>query len=276
MPWSARSEFYLCLAHAFTAPTDDQAFSAFVSHLADDLDDLASRLSYPVVGSLLEFRCAVNSVPSRLALLQSYASLFLTPPAPVPLNTAIYLDGSILGPSELDLDRWYAAHGLGKSEDFHDLCDHVVTQLEFTAFLFAQAAQRRDGGDALEAHAYATEARRFLAAFPHRWARPLVAALTRAGADRGAGAIYLHLADVLRESVACEVAMDPTRSPDEAVTALPAASARGIGEPSAADLAAIARKLANSGLSFEHVRARPEWRQDLFDGMSAHDAPRTT
>lgn len=194
--WAARAEFYLCLARAFAPPTEPDAYDGLRRYLADDLAELARRAGYAIERDLAAFRDAVAAAGDHLSLLQVYSGLFVTPPAPVAINTGLYLDGAILGPSERELSRWYAGHGLGRPDTFHDLADHVSVQLEFVAHLFGRAELERAERRTHPAAALATEAGDFLATFPGRWLGPFTADLADRAAAGKAGP-YLALAQIL-------------------------------------------------------------------------------
>lgn len=261
---AARAAFFLTVARAFQPPRAPSFGRAFLTELHGDLAEMTAGLGYGVAAELHAFAEAVAEIADAEALLKIYAALFLVPPMPAPLNAGVYLDGSVLGASELAMRRWYAEQGLACSPDLHDLADHVSVQLEFVSVLFQRAAERMQTGEAIEALALATEARRFLAAFPHRWLPAFRAALRQACAARSLPPVHARLADILGAAIEAEVALGPSRSAEEAVTALPSGSARGLGAPTAEDLAEIAVRLEDHGLGFDHVRARPEWREEIY------------
>jgi TorA maturation chaperone TorD len=269
---SARAAFFLTVARAFQPPREATFGRAFLTELHGDLADMTDALGYRAAAELRAFADAAAEAADAEELLRIYAALFLVPPVPAPLNAGVYLDGAVLGPSELAMRRWYAEQGLVRSPDLHDLADHVSVQIEFVSVLFQRAAERMRAGEAMEALALATEARRFLAAFPHRWLPGFRAALRRACAERNLPAVHAWLADILSAAVAAELALDPSRSAEEAVAALPSGSARGFGAPSAEDLAEIAVRLEDHGLAFDHVRARPEWRGEVYLARRATEA----
>ncbi|MEX0695999.1 MAG: molecular chaperone TorD family protein [Dongiaceae bacterium] len=268
--YTARGEFFLCIARALAVPDPDGAYNAFTRYLADDLAELGRELGYRIDDEIAALRASLNGMPDGLALLQLYAGLFLTPPVPVHLNAVVYLDDAVLGGSEFAMQQLYARHGLARRDDFRDLPGHVTAQLEFVSELFGRAAERMRAAAAMDALAHAAEARRFLAAFPHRWLPPMQAALARACRDRSLATPYLHLINVLRNAIEAEIAQDARHSADDVVASYPVGSTRGIGEPSAEDLAEIAVRLEAHGLSFDHVRARPEWSDEVFTRYCAN------
>ncbi|MBI3575215.1 MAG: molecular chaperone TorD family protein [Gammaproteobacteria bacterium] len=246
-----RAEFYLCLARAFLPPRTDDDHRALAVYLADDLADLAGEIGYPISEPLAQLRAAFGALPEPLALLQLYSKLFLTPPAPVALNTGRYLDGAVMGGSVQAVADWYRRHGLERTESFHDLPDHVTLQLEFVARLFAGAAVAHRAGDDPEARRLEAEARAFFGAFAARWLPGFCAALERTHAKHRLPAPYLHLAHILCAAVECDTAVGAPRvvAAPATLTVTPIAA----NGPTPAQLQEIARALAAHGQSVEHL-----------------------
>jgi len=146
--------------------------------------------------------------------------------------------------------------------------------LGFVGELFRRASDALEADDPMEALAQAAEARRFLAAYPRRWLPSLRTACATASRERGYPGAYVELLDVLAAAIDIEVVRDVARTATLAVdNAYPLGSSRGVGEPNAEDLAEIAFRLRASGLTFDHVRARPQWRDDVFERRLTDDGP---
>ena len=77
--------------------------------------------------------------------------------------------------------------------------------------------------------------------------------------------VYVALAQALEAALAAEIVQDPSTTAEAAVSTLPSGSNRGFGEPTAEDLAEIAVRLEAHGLAFDHVRARPEWDEAIYE-----------
>jgi TorA maturation chaperone TorD len=190
-----RADFYLCLARAFLPPREAAMFEAMSRWLAGDLEALARGVAYPVEADIAAYAEAIAGVPDGEALLQAYSGLFLVPPAPAPLNAALYLDGSVNGPAASAIERAYRDAGVERDARFGDLADHVACQLEFVALLIAREA-------AGEPPAREVSAAWFLDGFVSGWAPGLRAAIDAAVPGIPGAAVYAALARLLERAVA--------------------------------------------------------------------------
>ncbi|MCX8018122.1 MAG: molecular chaperone TorD family protein [Rhodocyclaceae bacterium] len=254
-PDSLRADLYLSLARAFLIPDDPAFFVALRDDLPLDLADLADSLGYEVAPEIEALRCRMAGIADQEALLQLYSRLFLQPPRAVHLNTGVYLDGALNGPSVLEMESWYAACGLARADDFHDLADHLAVQLECVGWLYTHAL----GGEALP---YGPG--QFLGRFVTRWAGALCADLETAERQLDLPPTpYLPLARLLCraafQDAQAQPILDPARTRREKalVTARRKQAEKGIGE---ADLAAIRHKLAERGLATDHLAIDPQQR----------------
>ncbi|MCC5858339.1 MAG: molecular chaperone TorD family protein [Ectothiorhodospiraceae bacterium] len=165
----ARAELYLCLGQALMPPVQPGTRQAMVRDLVADLEDL---LPGHQAGEKL--REALEAVADDTALLRAYSHLFLVPPYPAPLNAGLYIDNTIMGPSVLEMERYYQRHGLARDMSFRDTPDHLALQLQFLALLLGSAAQ---AGPSVEARHALEEARdflnRFLRPWPNAWVKKL-------------------------------------------------------------------------------------------------------
>ncbi|MCX7630532.1 MAG: molecular chaperone TorD family protein [Geminicoccaceae bacterium] len=269
-----RADLWLALARAFSPPDGPGFAAAFARDLAADLAAIAAELGLEAAACLHRFARAAGALAEPLELERLYAALFLVPPAPVPANTAIYLDGALLGPSELAMARAYERLGYVRHPAFGDLCDHPTPQLEFVARLYGRAADALARGEERTASALAGEARHFLAMFPSRWITPFVKALERACAEPGRNTCYLWLARFLWLALEHELAHRASfeQIPEQAPSV---GTSRGSGGPTAEDLAEIAARLEAAGLSFDHLRALPAWREDVYRAGAPARSPTT-
>ena len=191
---ASRAEFYLCLAHAFLPPREPGSFDALSRLLGEDLAELGAALGYPIEAEIAAYREAINNVSDHETLLQLYSALFLVPPAPAPLNAAIYLDGSVNGVAAAAIERAYRDSGVSGREGFGDLPDHVGCQLEFVALLLAREA-------AGQPPARGVSADWFLDGFVRGWAPALRATLEQAETHSAFPRPYSVLARILERAV---------------------------------------------------------------------------
>jgi TorA maturation chaperone TorD len=145
------ADLWTTLGRAFLPPLEASHWRAMHADLPLDLEDWSHELGLagaPHADGLLE---AMRAYPEHEGLLVHYSSLFYAPPVRVRLNLGPYLDGSLNGPAMDGLDRWHAAYGLDRSEQFHDLTDHLAAMLEFLG-LIARLEENRLAAEF--AHAY--------------------------------------------------------------------------------------------------------------------------
>jgi TorA maturation chaperone TorD len=264
----SRRDFWLCLARAFGQPQGDEFHHAFSASLADDLEAISEEIGLMAGEDIAALRRDAAAIGAPIELLRLYSKLFLTPPAPVMLNTGFYMEGGKTGQIEQELRAFIARHGLQKSENLRDFHDTVPLQLEMLAFLHARAGDHAMAGKDIEARAYLTEADAFIARYPARWITPFLRDLEKACSEHGLNRSYEHLGRILW--LAVEQARGGAKL--EALPAgagLPPGSARGIGKPSAEDLAEIAYRLEQAGLTWDHVAANEGWDDAIFAARRA-------
>jgi putative dimethyl sulfoxide reductase chaperone len=241
-----RAEFYLCLARSYLPPEDADTVAAMREHLAEDLEALCDTLAYQGGDALAQLRSAMAAYrrPDDLATL--YSRLFVAPPRLAYLNSGVYLDGGLIGPSVQAMKNCYRMCGVERTERFPNGSDHVSVQLEFLAYLYA-------------ARPDAVRPEHFLHSFPRNWLPGFIAHL-QAASDEGAANPYLALARLLESAVKCDASALPRDPRDERhERALKRArhnrAASGITPD---DLRIIEARLKAKGLSTEHLSIPPE------------------
>lgn len=269
---SDRADFYLCIARAFLTPTDETSFDGMRELLPADLEELDQVLGYGIVEPLAAYRSEMSRVDSANALLRTYSSLFLAPPAPAHINTGVYLDGTIGGGSVAEMEQAYRACGVERAEDFRDLSDHLGVQLEFVAYLYAREAAGEATG---QETGLPLKGGHFLHAFVDRWLPGFMADLEKAAAERELAANpYLPLARILARAVARDAAPHPDAKPRSRVErALDKARAAHAGrEINEADLRKIEAILKEKGLATDHL-AIPVGERDAAQGWQSKVPP---
>lgn len=115
--------------------------------------------------------------PSRevafLELQKEYTRLFITayPRAIAPPYSSVYLGKkrTVWGESTSTVAKLYEAAGLGMSEAFHDIPDHVAAELEFASYLIVEQ-QRQWESDPDNARKLLDIERKFLTEHLSKWA----------------------------------------------------------------------------------------------------------
>lgn len=266
----SRRDFWLCLARAFAPPaTGPDYLRAFQSDLPDDLAAIADEIGLHLGQEIDRFRAAVATIAEPLDLQRLYASLFLTPPTPVMVNTCFYIDGGLQGTSEQALEKTYARHGFERHGHFRDLSDTVAVQAEFLALIYERAGDKARAGEDIDAHAYQAEAESFLGDYPCRWITPFLRDLENVSRDHGVNPAYACLARIIWLAVDGAMQAPSAAEIKQGMALLPAGSARGIGALTAVDLAEIAYRLDRDGLSWDHVAANVGWDNEVFAARRA-------
>lgn len=263
--YAAKRDFWLCLARAFAPPAAETYRDSFCKDLPEDLFAITTEIGAKVDGDIEAFAKEAAKLPDSLEIQRLYAALFVTPPTPAFMNTAIYLDGAFLGGSEFDIQQWYARHGFERHEGFRDLNDHAAVQMEFLGQLFDRASTFARSSDDIAALALATEAGRFIHTYVRQWIGPFLHSIQEACRERDLNAAFVHLARIVWSMVDYEIEHGTARFEVEAERPLPNGSSRGIGDVTAEDLAEIALRLQSAGLSFDHIREQEAWSETVFN-----------
>lgn len=255
---TARAEFYLCLARAFLVPLRTESFNGMRDALGDDLAELSSALGYAGAGAIAAYRDAIIATPDHATLLQHYSALFVSVPRTLQINAGAYLDGAINGGSVAAMESAYRSCGVERGAHFHDLSDHVSVQLEFIALLYLRSAQALDDG----ADMPPVRPEHFLHEFVARWLPRFIRDLESADVSPNP---WLPLAQLLAVAVAYDAHAEPLPVAEQrARRAIGKArhdrAVRGITE---ADMAFIAQKLRENGLSTDHLSIPPEMRDEV-------------
>lgn len=141
-PWA---ETLLCLGQAFLPPRDQSFQRAVIHDLPRDLMDLNDTLGFTSHQALVDWSADLERwTDDEQALLRCYSRLFLSPPTPASLNAGRHLDGQLMGPSAVEMEQVYRDHILARDPGLHQLPDHLALQLQFVAFLLAEASAAAD------------------------------------------------------------------------------------------------------------------------------------
>ncbi len=251
---ASRAEFHLSLARALLPAGDARTHAALTTLLSDDLQTLADELDYTL--DLRDLRHALATASDQDRLLRAYSALFLTPPTPVHINTGIYLDGAVAGATVQALETLQQRHGLGRSEQFHDLSDHASAQLELFAYLLASAAGESESGNHPQAQILIDDANTLRDRYLRRWAPALEADLRKTITRCPDGRPYLALATLLSAALEQDARLFPDQRAEPAdAAALAMAQEKAVLREryQRIDLDDIRARLAAQGLSTEHL-----------------------
>jgi TorA maturation chaperone TorD len=193
-----RADLLFCLARCFQPPPPDWSVEDFAQALSPDLTELGTALALPMTpvqqaldAEVVRWRhLAATSEGDADLWLVEYTRLFLMPPVLVPLNTGLYLEGTLGGEAAQMMHACYQTAGVTPDEAFRDLPDHAAMQMEFLARLLERAAR----GD-VDAEAMAQE---FADEFVHAWAEPLQQACAAATGRFPAAHVFHALTGLLR------------------------------------------------------------------------------
>lgn len=191
----ARSQAYKLLSHAYYPPEESLLGGDFPGRLRNALSVLEPDL---FAGELEKIENYLRSLREPLELAVEYTRLFRGPvKAEAYPYESIYLDGEVMGASALDVLRHYEEAGVGVSDDFKDLPDHVSAELEFMHYLTArelEARQREDQGEAIR---FQLLAHSFLKDHLARWVSDFADSVVR----NATTPFYLGLARITKDFV---------------------------------------------------------------------------
>ncbi|WP_168161575.1 molecular chaperone [Ectothiorhodospira sp. BSL-9] len=192
-PWA---ETLLCLGQAFLPPRDPSFQHAIIHDLPRDLQDLNDTLGFTTNAALAQWSEHLGHwADDEQALLKCYSRLFLSPPTPASLNAGRHLDGQLMGPSAVEMEQVYQAHALARDPNLHQLPDHLALQLQFVAFLLAEAPTAADP------ETYLHDARGFTSRYLRGWLKNLVSQCQTGEAAYHLPPVYSQLADFTHQAI---------------------------------------------------------------------------
>lgn len=163
------ADFYQLLGILFRLPQEEMVQSLFDGTLADNADEILEEVNlsqerYAIIrGALDDLRAQAKKGNITLPLLRhAYTTLFTHPERPrVFIHESQFLfweanpDSSydlaprmFVSPAALDAERCYKKAGLYRSKERNESADHISTELEFMARLFAHKAALLEQGGA--------------------------------------------------------------------------------------------------------------------------------
>jgi len=172
----ARAVIYRFFSHCFSHP-GGELLELFHSARLEEFLQSWRYLGLDGLESISRVHKWVARWPSRetalLELEKEYTRLFITayPRVIAPPYSSVYLDGQglVWGRSTAEVARLYEAAGLGMSEDFHDIPDHIAAELEFASYLIVEEHKGEDNDDR-PTRGLASIEKKFLAEHLFAWA----------------------------------------------------------------------------------------------------------
>lgn len=117
---------------------------------------------------------SINSYTDKELSIE-YAKLFLGPfELLAPPYGSVYLDegGRVMGDSTMEVIDIYQKEGLARSDDFKDLPDHIVVEMEFISYLLYKEREAMENADEDSAMHYKNRQESFLNTFLRPWVSP--------------------------------------------------------------------------------------------------------
>ena len=143
-----RSQLYAILAQCFCKPEIANAGENETDSLALTLHQVVVALNEQALGQIADrlldtLEISENEQHAERALEIEYNRLFVGPGRPqVPPYESVYRNPrGLMGATAQVVTQRYAQAGLGMSVNFHDLPDHVATELGFMAYLAMQETE---------------------------------------------------------------------------------------------------------------------------------------
>lgn len=163
-----RGECYRFLAACFYLPKKEMLSAehilANLTHNLQDICPAAAPFSKGMEDSFAEY--------SEEELAVEYARLFVGPfGLKAPPYGSVYLDGghTVMGPSTMETIRIYEEEGLARNEEFNELPDHIVVELEFMYFLIYREVEALQKGEQARAQEYQQKQEDFRIRFLDKW-----------------------------------------------------------------------------------------------------------
>ncbi len=142
---AARRDCYRYFSACFSLPEGE----AYIDYgTLDRQQEMVGRI-YPAVAISLQRMREAASKTNEENLRVEFARLFIGPfTLPAPPYGSVYLEpaGRVMGDTTLEVITWYRHEGLTIDEDFKELPDHIVAELEFVCYLLLKKIQAYRNG----------------------------------------------------------------------------------------------------------------------------------
>lgn len=250
-----RAQICLYLSRAFLTPDPNEGLSLLQQDFVADMQALLAQAGRSEK-SLHAFADSLAIFDDAEHFLTVYSRLFLVPPVSIPLNASVYLAGEMMAAPVDDMLATYRQLGLEKQPSFKDLPDHLAVQLEFIAFLYADAAETI-AVHPLQAKGRLAIAERFMRVHINAWLPELLGRLNRAASESADETAFWRLGQLLAQMVAEDLReLAPFVADEKPFTAVSGQyrPEMELPEDEQAQLADIRARLEQAGLSTEHLQ----------------------
>lgn len=180
------------LAACFYEPEKDLFEEA---KLFDNLKEYLQQICPEAAGFVGEMGNSIQKYSDEELRIE-YARLFMGPFELIaPPYGSVYLDegGRVMGDSTMEIIDIYQKEDLARSDDFKDLPDHIVVELEFISYLIYKEREAMEKSDPNTAKEYADKQEDFLSNFIRPWVPQFCKKIKEGTGNR----FYTALADCL-------------------------------------------------------------------------------
>ena len=162
-------------------------------NIFDNLKEYVQKICPEAAGFASEMGKSIQQYSDEDLRIE-YAKLFMGPFELIaPPYGSVYLDegGRVMGDSTMEIIDVYQKEDLARSDDFKDLPDHIVVELEFISYLIYMEREALQKSDLDTAKEYLNKQEAFLNAFLQPWI-PQFCNKIKEGTNNG---FYLALSD---------------------------------------------------------------------------------
>lgn len=159
------------LAACFYEPEKDLFAEA---NLFDNLKEYLQEICPEAAGFAKEMGKSIQQYSDEELRIE-YAKLFMGPFELIaPPYGSVYLDegGRVMGDSTMEIIDVYQKEDLARSDDFKDLPDHIVVEMEFMSYLIFKEREALEKSDTETATEYRQKQSSFLENYIRSWIPP--------------------------------------------------------------------------------------------------------
>ena len=195
---TVEAQIYGILSQMYSSPEDTHTWCELVVALRQAF----ALLDVPcAIESMEKIEAYLRDLPDTLPLAKEYVRLLRGPVrAVVYPYESLHIDGEVMGHSTQAVLELYGEAGLGMSQDFRDLPDHISAELEFMGYLCAKEAACVEDGDESGHEHFGRLRRSFLDNHLLKWLPSFTGEIIR----NTVSPFYRDLAVATREFLSCQ------------------------------------------------------------------------